>query len=118
MTTQQLKKIEAQLKERGYRKYTRCLTSSEAWAWFKTFDKVVDKDGETAGGYQVAFRVWDCTKYGYTGIDSYGLDFWTSPIHTDCPMVFTANWEPSEDFDRFEAMAKDFYEMTKKYINQ
>lgn len=116
MTPKQLKKLEAELEKRGYRKWTQCLTSSESWAWFKTFDKIVDEDGETIGGYQVAFRVWDYTRHGQKDGNSYGLDFWTSPINTECRMDFTANWEPIEDFDKFEEMAKDFYEMMRKYI--
>ena len=43
MTSKQLKKLEADLEKRGYKKYAQCLTSKESWGWFKTFDKVKDK---------------------------------------------------------------------------
>ena len=118
MTTKQLQKLEAALQKRGYRKWTRCLTSRESWAWFKTFDKAVDADGETIAGYQIAFRVWDYTRHGQKGENSYGFDFWASPINTDGRIDLTANWEPICNFDTFEVMANDFYNMTKQYTKQ
>lgn len=30
-------------------------------------------------------------------------------------MDFESSWEPFENIDKFEAMAKDFYELTRKY---
>ena len=113
----ELGKLEAKLQKRGYRKYTRCLTDNESWAWFKTFDKLKDEDGEVISGYQVVFRVWDYTKYGQTDQNAFGLDFWTSPLGTDSRMDFTSNWEPICDFDTFELMAKDFHNLVKKYTN-
>ena len=113
MTAQQLQKIEAQLQKRGYRKWTACRTSTESWTWIKPFDKEYDGEGSITAGYQVAFRVWDFTKYGATGQDAYGLDFWTSPFGTN--MAFTSSYGPIVDFDTFETMAADFYTLTKKY---
>ena len=115
MTLRQLKKLEAELENRGYRKWTKCLTSSESWAWFKTFEKTVDEEGEAVSGYKVAFRVWDYTEFWQTGANSYGLDVWSSPLNTECRMDFESSWEPFENIDKFEAMAKDFYELTRKY---
>lgn len=56
MTAEQLKTIEAELQKRGYKKWTTALTSSEDWAWFKTFGKKQDEDGKVTYGYQIAFR--------------------------------------------------------------
>lgn len=63
MTEKELKKIEAELQRRGYHKYTTCLTSTESYAWVKSFGKEKDEDGEVTNGYQVAFRVWDLRQY-------------------------------------------------------
>jgi len=116
MTPEELERLEAELKRRGYRKFTHSLTCSESWAWFKTFDRV--EDGDAVKGYQVAFRVWDSTRYGQTGSDSYGFDFWTSPIDPYSRMDFTANWAPFRDFDTFEAMAKAFYDLTRQFTDK
>lgn len=118
MTTEELKKIEAELERRGYRKYTTCLTSTESWAWFKTFDKEKDDDDCVVNGYQVAFRVWDFSRYMYRdkNIQPYGIDFWTSALGTQSRMDFTSNWEPICDIATFEQMAKDFHQLTKKYL--
>lgn len=118
MTEKGLKKIEAELERRGYRKYTTCLTSTESWAWFKTFDKDKDDDDCVVNGYQVAFRVWDFSRYMYRdkNIQPYGLDFWTSALGTDSRMDFTSNWEPICDLDTFERMAKEFNVLVRKYI--
>ena len=120
MTTDELKKIEAELEKRGYRKYTTCLTSTESWAWFKSFDKEKDEDGYVINGYQVAFRVWYFSRYMYRdkNIQPYGLDFWTSALGTDSRMDFTSNWEPICDIDTFERMAEEFHTLTRKWVKQ
>lgn len=116
MTEKELKKIEAELRRRGYRKYTTCLTSTESWAWFKTFCKERDEDGDVVNGWQVAFRVWDFTRYVDRYVPPYGLDFWTSALGTDSRMDFTSNWEPVCDIDTFERMAADFNRLVRKYV--
>ncbi len=122
MTLQQLQTLEAELQRRGYKKWTRCLTSSESWSWFKTFAKEKDEDGEVVSGYQIAFRVWDntanCRRYNLAEEAAYGFDFWTSPLGTDSRMDFTSNWEPICDFDTFEQMAKEFHDLSRKYIDK
>lgn len=122
MTTQQLQVLEAELAERGYRKWTRCLTSTESWSWFKTFEKEENEDGCVVSGYQIAFRVWDnseaCRRYSLDEESMYGFDFWTSPIGTGGRMDCTSNWEPICDFDTFEAMAKEFHDLSRKYIDK
>lgn len=96
MTLQELKTLEVELSKRGYKKRTTCLTSTETYAWFKTFGKEKDEDGEVINGYQIAFRVWDWRQYMYRdkNMPPYGFDFCTSPLNTDFRMDFTANWEP------------------------
>lgn len=117
MTEKELETIEAELQRRGYRKYTTALTSSESWAWFKSFGKKQDEAGEVTDGYQIAFRVWDGSKYpGCPKEHPYGLDFWTSALGTDSRMDFTSNWEPICDLDTFERMAKEFNALVRKYI--
>lgn len=116
MTDKELKKIEAELKKRGYRKYTTCLTSTESWAWFKSFDKEKNDDGCVVNGYQVAFRVWDFTRYLDRNAPSYGFDFWTSALGTDSRMDFTSNWEPICDIDTFERMAEEFHNLVRKFV--
>ena len=116
MTTEELKKIETELERRGYKKYTTCLTSSESWAWFKSFDKEKDEDGYVVNGYQVAFRVWDFSRYLDRNAPPYGLDFWTSALGTDSRMDFTSNWEPICDLDTFERMAKEFNALARRYV--
>ena len=121
MTPQQLQTLEAELKKRGYIKYTRCLTDDETYAWFKSFDKKKDDDGEIISGFQIAFRVWDnsafCYRHNLNEDCAYGFDFWTSPIDTDSRMDFTSNWEPICNFGTFEKMAREFNEFVRKYDN-
>ena len=122
MTPNQLQTLEAELQRRGYRKYTTCLTSTESWAWFKTFDKETDEDGWAISGYQVAFRVWDRTKFNrhshiLSPEGAYGFDFWTSPLGTSARLDFTSNWYPISDFDTFECMAAEFHAFARKHIN-
>lgn len=116
MTEKELETIEAELQRRGYKKYTTCLTSTESWAWFKSFDKEKDEDGYVVNSYQIAFRVWDFTRYLDRGAPPYGFDFWTSAQGTDSRMDFTSNWEPICDIAIFERMAEDFHQLTKKYL--
>lgn len=118
MTEKELKKIESELERRGYKKYTTSLTSSESWAWFKSFGKEKDEDGYVVSGYQIAFRVWDFSRYMYRdgNMQPYGLDFWTSALGTDSRMDFTSNWEPIFDIATFEQMADEFHQLTKKYL--
>ena len=117
MTPSQLKTMEAELERRGYRKRTTRLTSVESWAWLKTFGKEKDENNDVIAGYQVAFRVWDCTQFGQSGAASYGLDFCTSALGTTSRMVFTSNWEPICSIATFELMAAEFNTFTRKHLN-
>ena len=116
MSAEQLKKIEAELKRRGYKKYTKSLTSMESWAWVKNFDNEKNDDGYVVNGYQVAFRVWDFSRYLDRGASPYGFDFWTSALGTDSRMDFTSNWEPICDIDTFERMAAEFHKLVRKFV--
>ena len=116
MTEKELETIEAELQRRGYRKYTTALTSSESWAWVKSFGKKQDEAGEVTDGYQIAFRVWDFRKYKDRNVPYYGFDFWTSALGTDSRMDFTSNCEPIIDIATFEQMADEFHQLTKKYL--
>lgn len=116
MTEKELKKFEVELQRRGYKKYTTCLTSTESWAWFKSFDKEKDEDGYVVNGYQVAFRVWDFTRYLDRGAPPYSLDFWTSALGADSRMNFELNWEPICDIATFERMAEELHQLTRKYL--
>lgn len=115
MTEKELKKIEAELERRGYKKYTTCQTSTESWAWFKTIATEKDKDGDITDGYQMAFRVWNFRQYKDRNAPDYGFDFWTSALGTDRRMDFTSNWEPITDIDTFERMAAEFNQLVRKY---
>lgn len=118
MTEKELKKIEVELEKRGYKKYTKCLTSTESWAWFKSFDKEKDEDGHVISSYQIAFRVWDLRRYMDRDphMHPYGLDFWTSPLGTESRMDFTSNWAPICDIDTFERMAEEFHKLVRKFV--
>lgn len=118
MTEKELKKIEAELERRGYKKYTTCLTSTESYAWVKSFGKEKDENGEETNGYQIAFRVWDWRPYMHRdkNMQPYGIDFWTSALGTDSRMDFTSNWEPVCDIDTFERMAADFHKLVREYV--
>ncbi len=117
MAQDELKAIETELQKRGYKKWTTALTSTESYAWFKTFDKEKDEGGYIISGYQIAFRVWDWRPYQNRDpyMHPYGLDFWTSPLGTDFRTDFTSNWEPICDIDTFERMAAEFNQMVRKY---
>lgn len=118
MTADQLQTLEAELQKRGYKKYTSALTSTESYAWFKSFDKEEDEDGDLTNGYQVAFRVWDGRPYQKRDpyMHPYGFDFWTSPLSTDFRTDFTSNFEPICDIDTFERMAAEFNQMVRKFV--
>lgn len=118
MTEKELQVLESKLQRRGYKKWTTCLTSTEAYAWFKTFDKEKDEDGHVISGYQIAFRVWDWRQYleRDSNTHPYGLDFWTSALGCNGRMDFTSNWEPICDIDTFERMAAEFNQMVRKYV--
>ena len=116
MSAEQLKKIEAELQKRGYKKWTTALTSTESYAWFKTFGKKQNDDGRTIDGYQIAFRVWDFRKYKDRNVPDYGFDFWTSALGSGSRMDFISNWEPICDIAIFEQMAEEFHQLTKKYL--
>lgn len=115
MTDNDLKSLESELQRRGYRKWTTALTSTESYAWFKSFDKEKDECGYVISGYQIAFRVWDWRQYVDRNAPPYGFDFWTSPLGTDFRTDFTSNWEPICDIDTFERMAAEFNAMVRKY---
>lgn len=119
MTEKELQILESELQKRGYRKYTTALTSTESYAWFKSFDKEKDEDGYTISGYQVAFRVWDWRQYQHRDpyMHPYGFDFWTSPLGTDFRTDLISNWEPICDIDTFERMAAEFNAMVRKFAN-
>lgn len=118
MTDKDLQTIEAELAKRGYRRCTTALTSSESWAWFKSFGKEKDEEGHVIAGYQIAFRVWDWRPYQNRDpyMHPYGFDFWTSPLGTDFRMDFTSNWEPIADIDTFERIAAEFNQMVRTYV--
>lgn len=117
MTAEQLKTIEAELQKRGYKKWTTALTSSEDWAWFKSFDKEKDEDGYVVNSYQIAFRVWDGSKYpGCPKEHPYGFDFWTSALGADSRMNFESNWEPIADIPTFERLAAEFETMIRRFV--
>lgn len=115
MNANQLKELEAELQQRGYKKCTTGLTSAESWAWIKSFDEEKDEDGYVVNGYQIAFRVWDFRQYKDRNAPPYVLDFWTSALGTKSRMDFTSNWEPICDIDTFERMADDFHKLVIKY---
>ena len=117
MTVKELQTIENELQKRGYKKYTTGLTSTESYAWLKTFDKEKDDDDYVISGYQIAFRVWDFRKYVGHNAPPYGFDFWTSALGADSRMDFTSNWEPICDIDTFERMAAEFNQMVRKFIS-
>ena len=119
MNEEELKAIEAELQERGYKKYAATLTSTESYAWFRIFDKEKDEDGYVISGYQIALRVWDWRPYQHRDLymHPYGFDFWTSPLGTDSRADFISNWEPICDIDTFERMAAEFNAMVRKYVN-
>ena len=116
MNSKQLKLIETELEKRGYRKWTTCLTSTESWAWFKTFAKNRNKNGDVVDGYQVAFRVWDWRIYKDRNAPNFGFDFWTSALCCNGRMDFTSNWEPFCNIDTFERMAAEFNQMVRKFV--
>lgn len=115
MTAAELKKIEAELERRGYRKFTHALTCNESWAWFKAFGKEKDEDGHVVNGYHIAFRVWDYTKCEYA-YEDYGFDFWTSEIGVDGRIDHESSWRPICDIDTFERMAEELHRLVRKYV--
>lgn len=113
MKAEELRKIEAELEQRGYRKSTGETNDDCAWCWYKYFGE--KRIG--AGGWLVMFRVWDGSKY-YRGTPdtAYGFGFVTMP--TSIHMIrFESNWDPICDIDAFERMAAEFNAIVRKYAN-
>lgn len=61
------------LEKRGYRKYVQHHKSEDYGMW-KMLGFSVDEDGEKRGGYQVAFFVYDWTKYSQHAANDVGYD--------------------------------------------
>lgn len=117
MTENELQALEIELQKRGYKKWTTALTSTESYAWFKSFGEEKDEDDHVINGYQVAFRVWDWRPYMHRdkNMQPYGFDFWTSPLGTKFRTDFASNWKPICDIDTFERMAAEFNAMVREY---
>ncbi len=114
MTTKEVKDLESLLESKGYKHYDKHLTSSEDYAYCKSFDITYDEYGDRNVGYQVAFRFWDWRKYGKTGLCEFGLDVivLASQEHRS-DLVFT---QEEYDIEKIEQIAEGFYEFCKKYI--
>lgn len=98
--------LEKQLTERGYKKYTVALTSSEDYAYFKSF-----KEGEETL-YQISYRFWDWRKYPGQE-DRIGVDIViivSNRGRTDMIISY-----PELNFDEVEGIAKEFYELCKRH---
>lgn len=111
MTEKELHTIESELEKRGYRKFTRGLTSNETYGWFKAIDK--DKDG-----YLMEFRVWKyVVPYSYPVEHHIGFDFYSTILGLPTYAEFEMGWEMTCDIDTFERMAAEFNQMVRKYVN-
>lgn len=97
--------LEKQLTEKGYKKYTTCLTSNEDYAYFKSVkeeDKLL---------YQIAYRFWDWRKYpdqNRIGVDI--LIIVSNNGRTDMIISY-----PDLGIDGLEKVAHEFYELCKKH---
>lgn len=114
MTTKEAKDLESLLESKGYKYSDKCLTSSEDYAYFKSFDITYDEDGDRNVGYQVAFRFWDWRKYMKTGLHDFGVDIavLVSQEHRSDLVLAQEKY----DIDKIEQIAEGFYEFCKKYI--
>lgn len=59
MTKQELETLELELSSKGYKKYP--AYNDAKYAWFKSFGK--SEYDEDRSNYQIAFSVWDFSKY-------------------------------------------------------
>lgn len=110
MTDKKLKAIESELRKRGYRKFTVCLTAKESYGWFKTF-------GDDGNEWQIEFRVWDFRQYHDIYGEPYGFDVWMSPKNSH-NNSFECGWEPICDLDTFERMAAEFNQMIREFVKE
>lgn len=114
MTTKEAKDLESLLASKGYKYSDKCLTSSEDYAYFKSFDITYDEDGDRNVGYQVAFRFWDWRKYKQTVLFEFSVDIavLASQEHRSDLILSQERY----DIDNIEQIAEGFYEFCKKYI--
>ena len=114
MTTKETKDLESLLESKGYKHYDKHLTSSEDYAYCKSYDITYDEYGDKNVGYQVAFRFWDWRKYKQTVLFEFSVDVavLVSQEHRS-DLIFS---QERYDIDKIEQIAEGFYEFCKKYI--
>lgn len=101
-TREQLDTFAERLLKAGYKRYDSCLSSSEDYAYFKGFER----DEENKPSYQIAYRVWDWTKYPQ-GRD-YGVDILimvSNEGRTDMVVSY-----PDLSIEDVERIGREFYE--------
>lgn len=114
MTTKEAKDLESLLESKGYKYSDKSLTSSEDYAYCKSFDITYDKDGDKHIGYQIAFRFWDWRKYKQTVLFEFSVDIavLVSQEHRSDLILGQEEY----DIEKIEQIAEGFYEFCKKYI--
>lgn len=105
-TPKEAEQLEKWLTEKGYKKYSSCLTSTEDYAYFKA---VRDEDNEVL--YQIAYRFWDWRKYPQG--KNIGVDI-TIIVSCEGRSDLTISY-PRLCIEDVERIAKDFYEFCKQH---
>lgn len=115
MTKEELDKFEQELQNKGYKKYP--ANNSADYAWYKGFGK--SELEEDSINYQIAFSVWDFSKYVDLdkhfekhpfGVSSYILVSRYIDERTDLEIHHT------KDIDEIEKLAESFFKWVEDNV--
>lgn len=104
MTEKELKALEEKLASSGYKKHTTCLSSKEAYGWFKSIKRV----------FTIEFRIWDYRQFSQCPDPfSYDVLILNGDSSTRIDLEITS---PKFDIETTEKIAWDLNKMLHPYI--
>lgn len=108
MTEKELKSLEEKLVSSDYKKYTTCLSSKEAYGWFKS----IKRNSEIL--FTIEFRIWDFRQFPQCP-DPFAYDvlILNGDSKTRIDLEITS---PKFDIETTEKIAWDLNKMLNPYI--
>ncbi len=109
--------VEPKFLEMGYRKFSGNGLKHEDYGFWKSFDVTKDADGEKVIGYQVAFLIYDFSKYdNFREKESIGIQF---EFNTQNESIATSGFQASisddkMSFEEFEKFCANLYAFLKE----
>lgn len=115
MNKEQFNKLEKQLLERGYKRYSQHW-HNEDYVLCKSFHREDNRWDEDRAGSQLLLCVYDNTLHSEFDIPKEQRNHVGIEIHVDVSrviderMVFTTNWEDNTYIEEIERLAESFYQ--------